>query len=127
MAASPRPVAAVLHDIVGNIQDIVRSELRLAKTELTEELDRSRSAAVLLGAGALLLTLSALFVLLAIVYALSLVVAEWTAALIVGAGVGAIAAVCFGVGVKRLKAVRGGQKTVASMKENVEWAKQPTK
>jgi uncharacterized membrane protein YqjE len=127
MAASPRPVAAVLHDIAGNIQDIVHSELRLAKTELTEELDRSRSAAVLLGAGALLLTLSALFVLLAIVYALSLVVAEWTAALIVGAGVGAIAAVCFGVGVKRLKAVRGASRTVASMKENVEWAKQPTK
>jgi uncharacterized membrane protein YqjE len=127
MAASPRPVADVLHDIAGNIQDIVHAELRLAKTELSEELGKSTSAAVLLGAGALLLTLSAVFVLLAIVYALTLVVAEWTAALIVGVGVGAIAAVCLGVGVKRLKAVRGAPKTVASIKENVEWAKQPTK
>jgi len=127
MAASPRPVADVLHDIAGNIQDIVHSELRLAKTELSEELGKSTSAAVLLGAGALLLTLSAVFVLLAIVYALSLVVAEWTAALIVGAGVGVIAAVCFGVGVKKFKAVRAAPQTVASIKENVEWAKQPTR
>ena len=127
MSPADRSISAVLHDIVGNMQDIVRCEIRMAKSELIEELGKSRSAGVLVGIGALMLTFSALFLLLAAVYALSLLMPEWAAALIVGAGVGAIAALCFGVGVKRFKAVRAAPKTVASMKENVEWARQLTK
>ena len=127
MSPADRSISAVLHDIVGNIQDIVRCEIRMAKSELTEELGKSRSAGVLVGIGALMLTFSALFLLLAAVYALSLLMPEWAAALIVGAGVGATAALCFGVGIKRLKAVRAAPKAVASMKENVEWARQLTK
>ena len=127
MSPADRTISAVLHDIVGNIQDIVRCEIRMAKTELTEELGKSRSAGVLVGIGALMLAFSALFLLLAAVYALSLLVPEWAAALIVSAGVGATAALCFGVGIKRFKAVRAAPKAVASMKEKVEWAKQLTK
>ncbi len=127
MSPADRTISAVLHDIVGNIQDIVRCEIRMAKTELTEELGKSRSAGVLVGIGALMLAFSALFLLLAAVYALSLLVPEWAAALIVGAGVGASAALCFGVGIKRFKAVRAAPKAVASVKESVEWAKQLTK
>jgi uncharacterized membrane protein YqjE len=127
MATAERPISSVLHDIVGNIQDIVRSEVRLAKSELTEELKKTRSASVLLGVGAVLLTFSVLFLLLAIVYALTLVMPGWAAALIVGAGVGAIAAVCCGLGIARFKSVRAPPKTTATMKENVEWAKQLTK
>ena len=127
MSPADRTISAVLHDIVGNIQDIVRCEIRMAKTEITEELGKSRSAGVLVGIGALMLAFSALLLLLAAVYALSLLVPEWAAALIVGAGVGATAALCFGVGIKRFKAVRAAPKAVASVKESVEWAKQLTK
>ncbi len=122
-----RPISAVLHDIVGNFQHIVRSEMRLAKTEFTEELAKSRSAAIWLGAGALLLIFSVVFVLLAAVYALSLVLPEWMAALIVGAGVGLIAALCVGLGISRFRRVRAAPKTTATLKENVEWAKQLTR
>ena len=122
-----RPISVVLHDIVGNLQDIVRSEMRMAKTEFREELGKSASAGILLGVGLLLLAFSVLFVLLAAVYALSMVVPGWTAALIVGAGVGLIAALCVGVGMSRLKKVRAAPKTVESVKENVEWAKQLTR
>jgi uncharacterized membrane protein YqjE len=122
-----RPISAVLTDIVGNFQHIVRSEMRLAKTELTEELAKSRSAAMMLGVGALLLTFSVLFVLLAAVYALSLVLPAWMAALIVGAGIGLIAALCVALGISRFKKVRAAPKTAATVKENVEWAKQLTR
>ena len=122
-----RPISAVLHDNVGNFQHIVRSEMRLAKTEFTEELAKSRSAAIWLGAGALLLIFSVVFVLLAAVYALSLVLPEWMAALIVGAGVGLIAALCVGLGISRFRRVRAAPKTTATLKENVEWAKQLTR
>jgi uncharacterized membrane protein YqjE len=127
MANGDRPISAVLHDIVGNFQNIIRAEVRLAKAELNEELGKSRAAATLLAAGALTLIFSALFLLLAIVYALSLVMSAWAAALIVGVGLGVIAAVCLGAGIKRFKAIRGPAKTAATMKENVEWAKQLTR
>lgn len=106
MPTADRSISSVLHDIVGNVQDIVRSEVRLAKTELIEELGKSRSASVLLGVGALMFIFSALFMLLAIVYALSVVMPAWAAALIVGASVGVIAALACGLGIKRFKAIR---------------------
>ena len=127
MASADRPISAVLHDIVGNIQHIIRAEVRLAKTELRDELGKARSAAMVLGVGALMLVFSSLFALLAIVYALSMVIPAWGAALIVAGGLGLIAAPCIVVGLKRFSATRPMPKTTTSMKENVEWAKQLTK
>ena len=127
MATADRPISSVLSDIVGNVQDIVRSELRLAKTELTEELTKARRGAVLVGIGTLLLWFSALFVLVAIVYALSLVMPGWAAAAVVALGVGAIAALFMSLGIKRLKTMRGVPKTTETLKENAEWAKQLTR
>jgi uncharacterized membrane protein YqjE len=127
MATADRPISMVLNDIVGNVQDIVHSEMRLAKTELGEELGKSRSAAILVAAGGLLLAFSVLFVLLAVFYALSVVVTIWLAALIVAAAVAAIAAICIRAGIARFRKVRAIPKTAASVKETVEWAKQQTK
>jgi uncharacterized membrane protein YqjE len=127
MATPGRSISTVLSDIVGNIQEIVRSEMRLAKTEFTEEVAKLRSASLLLGVGAFVLAVSVLFVLLAVVYALSTVMPAWAAALAVAAGAGVVAAVCCGVGIRKFKAARAAPKTAASLKENVEWAKQLTR
>ena len=127
MPSADRPISALLHDIVGNIQDIIRSELRMARTELGEQLGKSRSAAILLGVGVLLLSFSVLFVLLAIVYALSLVIAGWAAALIVGAAVGLFAALCCSLGIRKFKALRAAPKTAESLKEDVAWTKPLTR
>lgn len=127
MPNTERPISAVLRDIVGNVQHIVRSELRLARTEITEEIGKAGRAGVLVGVGALMLIFSLLFALLAIVYALSVVVPAWMAALIVAAGVGLIAALCVAIGLKRMKTVRAAPKTTETLKENVEWARQLTR
>lgn len=124
MAAADRPFSAVLHDIVGNIQDIVRSEVRLARTELTEEAAKARFALAVFGVGLVMACLCVFFALLAVVYALSQVMPGWAAALIVAGAVGAIAALLFGVGIAKFKAMRAAPKTVASVKENVKWVKQ---
>jgi len=58
---------------------------------------------------------------------LSLVMPAWAAALVVGVTLGAIAAVCCVLGIKRIKAVQAVPKTTASVKEDVEWAKQLTR
>ena len=127
MTTVHRPISAVLHDILGNVQDIVRSEVRLAKVELREEMTKSRSAAVQIAVGMLMLILCVLFMLLAVVLALTIVMPGWAAALTVGTAVGAIAGWCLGRGVRKFKAIRAAPKTAASIKENVEWAKQVTR
>src|SRR5688572_10758780 len=127
MAAGSRSIPEILQDVLTNIQDIVRAEVRLAKAELGEELNRARSGGLLIGVGAVAAIFSTLFLLLACVYALVLVVPNWAAALIVAAAVGIAAAVTLSLGLKRLKTIQAAPKTAASLKENVQWARQLTK
>jgi len=127
MAASIRSIPEILHDVLANIKDNVRAEVRLAKAELGDELSRARSGGLLIGVGAVAAIFSALFLLLACVYALSRVMPNWAAALIVAAVVGVAAAVTLGLGLKRFKTIQATPKTAASLQENVRWAKELTK
>jgi hypothetical protein len=127
MAAGIRSIPEILHDVLANIQDIVRAEVRLAKAELGEELNAARFGGLLIGAGAVAAIFSALFLLLACVYALGRVVPDWAAALIVAATVGVAAAVTLGLGLKRFKTIRAAPETAASLKENVRWARELTR
>jgi uncharacterized membrane protein YqjE len=121
-----RPVSAVLRDIAGNLEDIVRAELRLAKTEIKEEAGKASSGALMLGAGVMMLGVAGVFGLLAIVYALSLVMPAWGAALIVAGGEALMAVIFVSAGLRKLKATRAAPRTRATLEENVEWAKQQT-
>jgi hypothetical protein len=127
MAASIRSIPEIVKDVLGNIQDIVRAEVRLAKAEIGEELSSARTAGVLLGVGAVAAIFSALFLLLACVYALSRVMPNWAAALVVAAVVGVAAAVTLSRGLKHLKTIQAAPKTAASLQENVRWAKELTR
>ena len=128
MAMSDRSISDILQDVLRNLQEIVRSEVRLAKTEVREELTKARSAAVLIGAGAVCSIFAVFFLLLAAIYALSLVVPSWAAALIVTAALTAVAAIMVLAGLKQLKRIHPTpEKTVGTMKENVAWVKQQVK
>ena len=122
--SSERPISSILQDILRNLQDIVRSEIRLAKTEVKEGLSRSRSAGVLVASGAIGAVFAAFLIVLSGVYALSLVMPMWAAALCAAVSVGIIAGVALSTGLSRFKTVHAAPKTVASIKENIEWAKQ---
>ena len=127
MTSGERTIFTVLQDIVDNVQDIVRAEFRLAKTELQEELAKAQSAGLLLGIGAVAAMFSVLFLLLASVYALSRVLPQWAAALIVAIAVAVVAGVTLAAGIRRSRTVEAAPKTAASLKENITWAKQATK
>ena len=122
-AQNNRSMTEVLQDIFANIQEIVRSEFKLAKTEISEQAAKAAKSSAPLGSGIVLALYAFGFMLLAIVYALEMVVAAWLAALIVGAAVGVVAAILISVGRKRLMQVRMPEKTIISVKENVQWAK----
>jgi uncharacterized membrane protein YqjE len=128
MAAGDRSLSGVLQDIIRNVQEIVRSEVHLAKTEILEEAAKAKSSTLLLGAGAVTAIFAMLFFLLMIVYTLALVVPSWAAALIVGAVLAMAASVMLRAGVSRFKQIHPTpERTVETIKENVEWAKQHTK
>jgi len=128
MSASERPLSSVLQDIVHNIQDIVRSEVRLAKTEVREELVKTRAASALVAVGGVSSLLCILFLLLTVFHALALVMPAWAAALCVALLLGILAGFTLMAGVKRFKSINAAApKTVASIKENVEWAKRQVK
>jgi uncharacterized membrane protein YqjE len=119
-----RTMSEVLQDIVANIQEIVRSEFRLAKVEIHEETTKAVRSSIPLVIGVLLSLYALGFILLAVVHALSMVVDAWLATLIVGAGVLVISMILVSVGRKRFKQVKVvPEKTVVTVKENVQWAK----
>ncbi|HEY2457031.1 MAG TPA: phage holin family protein [Candidatus Acidoferrum sp.] len=123
-----RTVSDVLQDIIGNVQQIIRSEFRLAKAELKEKADRASKPAVFVASGALIAVYGLGFLFLAAVYGLAVVMPEWAAALIVGAVLSIIGVMVLSSGRAKLKAIDPTpDKTVQTLKENVQWAKEQIK
>jgi uncharacterized membrane protein YqjE len=118
-----RSIASLLKDIVGNLQQIIRAEMRLAKVEVAEELSRAGRAMVLLAIGVLFATMALGCLILAAVYGLAHFVQPWVAALLVALGVGAIGGVLAAIGATQLKRVSLPARTVTSVQENIQWAK----
>jgi uncharacterized membrane protein YqjE len=117
-----RSVPEVLHDIVGNVQTMVRAEFRLAKTELSEKADAAKKPAIGLGTALLISAYGCLFLLLSGVFALSLVMPLWASALIVGGALTALGCILAITSMKKLKSIRAvPDKTVRNLKEDV-WA-----
>ncbi len=118
----------LIQDIVSNIQGLIRSEFRLAKTEIREDATAAGKAAGVLLAGMALGFFGLGFLLLTAVYALNIVLAAWLAALIVGAAVTVFAAILAGVGYGMLKRINPApEQTVDTVKEDVAWVRQEVK
>jgi Flp pilus assembly protein TadB len=127
-ADNNRSIADVLQDIVANVQTIIRSEVRLAKTEITEEATKASRAAGMLAGGAVAGLFTIWLLLLTILFALAIVIPMWSAALLLLIIMCVITAVLLSAGKKRFKAVHATpEKTIESVKENVEWVKSQTK
>jgi len=125
---SDRSISSVLRDIVGNVQDIVRSELRLAKIEFGEEITKAKAAGILLGLSAAAGFIAVFFALIAALFGLTLVMPNWAAALVIAVVLGVVALVMLSSGRKLLRKVHPLPKhTVDTVKENFQWAKQHTK
>jgi uncharacterized membrane protein YqjE len=123
-----RSVPEILEDIASNLTQLVQAEFRLAKCELKEGAERVAGPGATLGAGAVLAFYGFGFLLLAAVHALSLVMAGWLAALIVGGVLVVAAGILIGAGGTKLKRVNlMPDKTMRTFEEDVQWAKQQIK
>jgi Putative Actinobacterial Holin-X, holin superfamily III len=123
-----RTVPELLGNMVDNIQQIIRSEFRLAKAELQEKASRASKPAITLGAGFLLGLYGFGFLLLAAAYALSMIMAAGLAALFVGGFLALVSIVLVTSSAKKLKALNPApEKTIQTLRENVQWAKNQIK
>ena len=122
-----RPLTEVFQDIVGNIQEIIRSELRLAKAELKQEAGAAAKASVALLAGVVFGIYAIGFLLLALAYGLAQLTGSWwIGALIVGGALLILTLVMLGVGRARLRAINPTpERTIRSAKESLAWDKHP--
>jgi hypothetical protein len=119
-----RTLPEVLQDVVGNIQEITRSEFQLAKVEITDRMARASGPTKMVGVGSLIALYAIGFILLAVVYKLSTLVEPWMAACIVGGVLGLLATIILIAATSKLKRIDAvPQKTVAALKENMKWAK----
>jgi uncharacterized membrane protein YqjE len=126
--AAERSFSDLLQGIIHNVQDIVRSEVRLAKTEIREEVVKAKASLLLLGAGAITGLFAIVFLLLMIVSALALIMPAWVAALTVGVALAIAAGIMLAGGVKSFQKIHPTpERTVETIKENIQWAKQQTK
>ena len=126
--AEERSVSDVFQDILRNLQEMVRSEIRLATVEIRGEVKRAVSSGVWIVAGGVAATSAWIFVLWTLAYALATRMSMWAATLIVALVMAAAAAALIMSGIRRVKRIHPiPERTVESVKENLEWMKQPTK
>jgi hypothetical protein len=120
----PRSWKEIVADVIRDIENIFRTELRLAATELKTKLQKAAiPVAMLAGAGLLAFFAGACF-LTACIVALALVLPLWLSCLIMGVLLAAGAGGAFVVGRMALQEIDPlPQRTLETMKDNVEFAK----
>ena len=124
-----RPIGELLKDLATEMTTLMRQEIDLAKTEFAEKGRKAGPGFGMWGAAGVvgLLALGALTAFF--ILALDGVMPNWLAALVVAAVYGAIAAVLYLTGKQRVEEAGPAkpEKTLETLKEDVEWAKHPTR
>jgi hypothetical protein len=118
-----RTIGEIFHELVDDVEGIVRSEIRLARAEAKEDLAKARRAVMFFAAGAGLAVYALGFMLLIALRLLDTVVAPWLSPLICGLGVGIPAAILLATGRRNIRELSGPDKTIKTVKENLEWIK----
>jgi uncharacterized membrane protein YqjE len=113
-----RAVPEVLQDMVGNFQEMIRSEFLLAKTEIKEKTQSASGPAAGLALGIAMALFGTGFLLWAAVFALALVMTLWAAALLMGAVLLLISLAVISSSRSKLKMISATpDKTIRSLEE----------
>lgn len=115
----------LISGMVGDVQGLVRGEILLAKTELSESASSAAKGIGMLVAGAIIGLIGFLFLMYTIMERLDDAMPRWAAALIVGGALLLIAIILALVGKSQLSADKlKPTQTIDSLQEDKEWAQQ---
>lgn len=121
--------ASLLSGAINDIRELFRQEVSLARVEIRQELANAKSAAVKLGAAAITGLFGVLLLLTALARGLSdlFEMPVWAGFAIVGGLLAIVAGVLVAVAWPNIKSVGPmPERTVRTMKENIEWVKRQT-
>ena len=108
-----------------DLSTLIRKEVDLARTETTEKVTHATRSVVSIVAGGLIAYAGLIALIIAVIVGLSRFMPLWLSALIVGIVVIVIGAIMISSGRSSLANMSVmPEKTVESMKENTEWAKE---
>ncbi len=127
---SPASLTQLVGGIVTDVQTLLRQELQLAKTEMRQEWDKTKTAAGSMAAGAGLLGLGGVLLCFALVYLINWAAPAlplWGCFAIVGGALAAMGGILVAIGRSKATEVHVvPPQTAETMRENVQWLKNQT-
>ena len=123
-----RSLGEIVQEVMRDLGEVIRGEARLARAEMREKISRASKSGVWFGGAALCGVMGFAALVFAAISALALFVSTWGAALIVGAFLLCIAGAMFLGGRAKVKELTPvPERTLQTLKDDVEWAKHPTR
>ena len=120
-----RSAGEIVEDVIRDLGNIVRSEIQLARTEVTEKATLAARGGSMLGVGAVIGLLAAMACIATCIAVLALAMPVWAAALLMTFVLAVTAAILVSAGRNRLKSVRPvARRTERTLKDDLQWAKQ---
>jgi hypothetical protein len=123
-----RPIGELLKELANETTTLVRQELDLAKAEMREKAGKAGPGFGMWGAAGVTALLSLGSLTAFLILALDGAMPNWLAALVVGLVYAAVAGVLYLRGKRRVEEAGSPvpEKTIETVKEDVQWAKHPT-
>jgi Flp pilus assembly protein TadB len=120
-------VTQLVAGIVSDLQTLLRQEVKLAKTEMVQEWEKTKTAAGTMATGAGLLTVAGLLLSFALVYLINYLASGmplWACFGIVGVVLGLIGGILVGAGRAKASDIHIiPPQTAETLKENAQWLK----
>lgn len=119
-----RSTTQILENIVEDVQDIIRSEVRLARAEIKEEALKAAKGGAAIGGAALMGYFALALLVVCFTALLATAMPLWVSAIIMCVVCGCVAGALYAMGRGRLKQVHPApEKTIRTVKEDLEWAR----
>jgi VIT1/CCC1 family predicted Fe2+/Mn2+ transporter len=125
LAGAPEGLGSLISGVVKDLQDLLRAEIQLAKTEVKEDATAAGKGIAFIAAGAFVGLVGFIFLMLAATYLLNKYFQMWIAAGIVALALLLIAAILASRGRSQVSAGNlKPEQTIETLKEDQAWAKQ---
>lgn len=123
-----RSIGELFADLARDTSTLVRKEVQLAQTEITQKVTEVGKDAGMIGAGGALAYAGLLAIIAGIILGLGELIPLWVSALVVGVVVAGIGYVLIQQGLTAVKRVDlTPRATIETLKEDAEWVKEQTK
>lgn len=122
-----RSAGEIAQDVMRDVSEVVRGEVRLAKAEMGEKAAKFGKAGGFFGAAALCGIMGFACLVLCGVAAMALVMPVWLAALLMSVCLVCIAAAAYAGGKAKMKDINPvPERTLQTIKDDIQWAKHRT-